>query len=240
MAYYTTKKSYLFEFDDSNHQILPNYQEIPPLTEILLSSHKLAGFDQVIGEINRDDYVMCVSYYSNGEIRDTQLGITGSLMIKRQDIESPPGLNSSPYIIEEIDDGCVRECAEELGIIPKKDYFSNNFSAVHILRRGNKQDVYTKTIDIKYCESYDPTIHQGLNLEACDGWFDNRSQKVQILVHGKLCDLIGVIKNIKHRIPSNDLETLKGIRLLHQKDVYNGMKFLNTVERQKRYKKNNK
>lgn len=233
MAFYTKRESYFFKFDETCHKTLPYFETLDSNKELLLSSHKLSGFDNVIGNIDREHYVVCVVYYKNGEMWDTQLGITGSIMRKTNERNSSHGSQNFGISYEDAESGAVRECAEELGLMAEKDYFQNKTESRHFVKtRKTSQTVYTATIDISHCVPYEPDLHsQEIECTAENGWKDDRSQKVQILVHGELNELINKIKDIKHRIPSNDLNSIRGIRLLHQQDVYRGMKYLNNKNR---------
>jgi hypothetical protein len=233
--YSTKRPSYLFSFDENMHQIKRDYEEFGPDTQILLSSHKLAGFDSVIGNIDRNHYVACVSYYKDGKIYDTQLGITGSTLQRSQFANSefgkPPGLPDLPTIYENLESGAVRECSEELGLFFDTRGLSNKTHSKHKTKRNQQyQDVYTYTINGRHCVPYSPEVHdesESLIHIKEEGWKDNKSEKIQIIVHGELEQMKELILQIRNRIPSNDLDSILGIRLLHQQDVYLGMKMLN-------------
>jgi hypothetical protein len=235
MSYTTRRLSYLYRFDKSNHSIIPTIETLDKGTSILLSTHKLTGFDSVIGRIPRDHYVICLVYFKGDDMKDTQLGTTGSLMKKNPnipaDLEKPPGLPDLMPLYENTEFGAVREVAEEIGIFIDKSSLLNKTHARHPTRRhGQYQDVYTYTVDVSNCMPYSPDAHSSSPELECtgeNGWTDNRSKKVQILVHGELTELIEIVEQIKNRIPSNDLDSIKGLRLLHQQDVYLAMKCLN-------------
>lgn len=235
MSYITKRLSYLFRFDSSNHAILPTVETIDREHAIWLSSHKLSGFDNVIGKINRDHYVICVVYFKYGRMQDTQLGITGSLMKKKPhvspEIGKPPGLPDLPILHENIEFGAVREGAEEIGLFFDESKLLNKTHARHPTKKARQyQDVYTYTIDVEHCQPYSPDVHSKAPELECtteNGWEDNRSKKVQIIVHGKLDKLLEMTAQITQRIPSNDLASIQGIRLMHQQDVYLAMKYLN-------------
>lgn len=235
MNYITKRYSYLFLFDETNQSIVPVCQTIDRGCPILLSYHKLTGFDTVIGKINREHYVMCVVYFKHGRMRDTQLGITGSLMKKIPIVNKPPGLPDPPQFYENIEFGAVREGAEELGLFFDKSSLLNKTHARHPIKKiGQYQDVYTYTIDIEHCQPYSSDVHQEAPELECteeNGWEDNRSKKVQIIVHGELDKLLELTEKISQRVPSNDLTSIQGIRLMHQQDVYLAMKHLNNMRR---------
>lgn len=236
MNYFTKRTSYLYRFDQSNQAIIPTAEIIDNGQQLWLSSHKLAGFDNVIGNINHDHYVLCVVYFKYGRMQDTQLGITGSLMKKIpviSIIDKPTRLPNLPTLYENIELGSVREGAEESGLFFDKSNLSNKFHARHPTKKiGQYQDVYTSTIDIEHCKPYSPDLHlETPELECTDenGWTDDRSKKVQIIIHGDLPKLMEMVEQISHRVASNDLTSIQGIRLMHQQDVYMAMKWLNHV-----------
>lgn len=264
MNYFTKRTSYLYTFDRSNHAILPTRSVFEKREPLWLSRHKLSGFDNVIGKIDREHYVMCVVYFDGIKMKDTQLGITGTVMkkyISENLIESSNDLsndlssdlsndfpnnlssdlssnlssdlsNDLPITLHEnIEFGAIREGAEELGLFFDKTSLENKTYARHPTKKiGQYQDVYTYTINISNCVPYFPDEHLNkpeLASTKETGWEDDRSKKVQVIVHGSLEKLSEIIEQITNRIPSNELESIKGIRLLHQQDVYLGMKWLN-------------
>lgn len=78
MSYITKRPSYFYKFDRSNHAIIPIVEHVNCGQSVWFS-----GFDNVIGNIDRNYYVLCVVYFKDGKMQDTQLGITGYLMKKK-------------------------------------------------------------------------------------------------------------------------------------------------------------
>jgi hypothetical protein len=223
---YTSKNtSYICHFDTESHQRYDSCDVIPRGDEIMLSSHKLAGYDNVVGKIPHDHYVVCVVYFKpDGTMLDVQLATTGSLMIKN--------ISDSEMLIEDVKEGSVREVAEEIGFYIDKDYLENETRRKHknhgTCSWHKSKNVTTFTVDIDHCVEYDPDLHSSQMLcTEENGWKDYRSNKVQILVHGELDKLLTAVEKIKNRIPSNDLHSIRAIRLMHQHDIYEAMKFLN-------------
>jgi hypothetical protein len=221
---YTSKNtSYICHFNPDTHQGYDSCDVIPRGDEIMLSTHKLAGFDNVVGKIPFDHYVVCVVYFKpDGTMIDVQLATTGSLMIKR--------VSNRESLIENEKDGSVREVAEEVGLYIDKAYLENETRKKHI-NRGNwhkSKNVTTFTVNVDHCVEYNPDLHSSqLVCTEENGWKDDRSNKVQVFVHGELDKLLALVEKIKHRIPSNDLHTIRALRLMHQHDVYEAMKILN-------------
>lgn len=218
MEYITRQPSFLFRFDDDGRITHPP-ETLDANTGVLLSTHKLTGFECVVGRIPRDHYVLCMVYFTDGVLDDTQLGCTGSVNFRKE---------GTRFLNESCEYAAVREIAEEAGLFLDPAFLANRVCRKHSTRKGD-QHVATFTASIDGCTQYKPEIHdmrEELHATHANGWGDNRRSKVQVLIHGSLGSMIGTVSRVTHRIESRDLTSIRALRLFHQMDVYEGMRLL--------------
>lgn len=193
--FHTTKhKSFLFDFGTKK------IEQINKLSTIEFSNCTLEGlqktYEELVSPISRmtninDYYVVCPVYINKKTklIRDTQLAVTGNCKTNEDELN-----------------GVIREIQEELGIT------CNKSNAVLITSNctGRKLE-QSFIINASNARYFDPKIDSSNENENRG---DDKSKKIQVVVCGKLTNLLNIYKNVINRPESNDIETIKFVRFV--------------------------
>jgi len=189
--YYLRNKSYIFDFETKNIKLINE-------TFIEISGFKLNGLKKAYTKILskhglcNDIYIVCPLYndVTTNKLLDTQLSITGTC-----------------YVDENMMDTSIREVAEEIGIIIDKDKVEEIETKTNINRSES-----TYIIDIQNSKSFD------INKNNFECGVDDKSRKIQIIVYGKLNDLIKTYEKVNNRPLSKESDTIKHLRFIPLKE----------------------
>lgn len=191
------KSSPVFSFGDSLRVINPVPTISSDGTDFLVSKHILPGIHQAILQIEKeyadtsDIYVMCPVYRDGG---DTQLSVTGSIFRGEKQYE----------------DGIIRELTEELGIVCNTCDLRECSGELSL---PGKQWQKTTTFTLN-------AVNASPFVSSADSHGeDDKSSKVQVVVHGTLGQLRDLTSKITNRAYSKDLKGISGIRLLSFADL---------------------
>lgn len=190
-TFYNTTKflSYLFNFDTGR------IEPVEAGTQIEFSKCSFYGLDDAYKEILKNHhqssdkyYVVCPVYTSKStkKMMDTQLSVTGKCHNNENEIAAS-----------------VREIQEEIGI-------TVNINKIKLcLAHNSGKSVETTFItDITDCKHFDPKndiIFNGT---------DDKLKKIQVILYGKIENLLKIFSNVFNRPESNDIETIRFIRFL--------------------------
>lgn len=170
---------------NSNEELL----DFPYISNtFVISSSVFPGIKEAIQKARRfhtslsDIYIACPTYWRNGDISDTQIGVTGKC-----------------HIDENYKTATIRELSEELGL------FGDSENLIFVTKTDIKGEACeTYIMDAINLETYDPTKHVLSTAE------DDRTKKCQVIVFGNKDILLKLIKQIKHRY-ANDQATINEI-----------------------------
>lgn len=198
----TKYKSYLFNF---NTNII---ESVKIGTFIKFSKCALHGLNNTYRKIkclyNEDEYyVVCPVYVSkkSNKILDTQLSVTGKCQLEENEICAT-----------------VREIQEELGITtnPLEIQLCSNTIVFDENNKNNCKKKYRKEssffVDISNSRPYDPKLDMFIRKK------DNKQKKIQVVVFGKLNNILEMFEKVINRPDSHDIETIRFLRILSLKE----------------------
>ena len=139
-------------------------------------------------------YIICPVYVSKTtkQILDTQLTVTGKCHKNENEFETT-----------------IREIQEELGITTING--SNNILFNNTLKYGNKTES-SFVIDISESKHFDPKQDMVVRGK------DDNYKKIRVIVCGNIEKILEMYKNIYNRPESNDIETIKFVRIISLKE----------------------
>lgn len=215
----TLCKSYLYNF------LTRETTEIKKSTTIVISSFGPLGlehcYDFLKNYCKTDDYyVVCPVYWNFDQMMDSQLAVTGSCLVG-----------------EDKADSVMREVAEELGIVTScmdnlhHICFSNDCYKINKIS-NDTTDISKSFLNISNQHVYIDTTYYSYILDVSDGnayssklnKFSNEKndkfRKVQVVVVGKIKNLLNIIHNISERAPATDNYSIRSIRLISLKEFF--------------------
>lgn len=198
---HTTKfSSYMFNFDTKQ------IEHVKHGTSIEFSKCSLNGLDSaytnIINNLINNSknaksienyYVVCPIYSSKStkKMLDTQLAVTGKC-----------------YFNEKETFTAIREIQEELGISCNSNTIKLCVMSHSKMSNNGIKTEATFTVDVSDSRHFDPKkdcVYKG---------HDDRTRRVQIVVWGKLDNLLNMYTKIFNRPESNDLETIRFVRIV--------------------------
>jgi hypothetical protein len=190
---YTTRYvSFIFNFD--TRQI----KKIECGTQIEVSKCTLHGINNAYKTLTNnylltdEYYVVCPIYFSKSSKRmlDTQLSVTGKCQYGENEVF-----------------GTIREIQEELGIT-----CNINKIACCTSRNSTTKTETTFIADVTDGKYFDP------KRDCVTKNRDDKTKRIQVVVYGKINNLLNMYSNILNRPESNDIETIRHIRILSLKE----------------------
>lgn len=191
-------KSYLHSFDTNKTEIINRN------TEIEFSSFALFGLlDSYItiknnlSEKIKEYYVVCPVYIDkeSGKILDTQLAVTGTCYY-----------NEDEYIT------VSREVSEEVGLFCDKSIIHQ----IVISENNNK----TKRKECTFICDITNATYFDKNINIFTQGIDDKTKKIQVVLFGKIDNLLEIYKNVKNRPLSNDFDTIRYVRFISMKEFF--------------------
>lgn len=188
----TRSVSYLFNFDTKQ------IERIDPCTQIEFSKCSSSGlhlaYSLILNKYTRlnNYYIACPIYVSKRtkRILDTQLSVTGKCHFAENDIAA-----------------ASREIQEELGITCNLE----KLNLCSTFSNGIKTES-TFIADVSDSRGFDP------KRDCIIRGHDDRTRKIQAVICGKLDSLLNMYAKIFNRPESNDLETIRYVRLVSLKE----------------------
>lgn len=226
----TLQPSYIFHFGNDF------ITKIDKGSTIMISSFAPNGLQQCynflkFNKMINEYYVACPVYWNAYAdiMMDTQLAVTGSCLIGESIIKC-----------------VIREVAEELGIVvPHANTLNEIYTTskqypaplidiqkIKTTKETEITELNNKFIKKENKSKFHDTMYHSYVLDASSGrpynkitdklstGTDDKSKKIQVVVVGKLPDLLHILKNIVDRPPSSDSESIKSVRLLSLKEFY--------------------
>lgn len=184
--------SYLFHFDTKH------MEHIQHGTQIVISKCSLSGLDNAykttLNNCFHEDnyYVVCPVYTSKStkKMLDTQLSVTGKCYKNENDVLAT-----------------IREIQEELGITTNV----NKVRRCGIKKTGLKIET-SFVADVSDSRHFDPKY------DIIPHGKDDKTKKIQVVVCGKIENLLNMYANVFNRPESNDLETIRFVRIMSLKE----------------------
>lgn len=210
----TIRNTHLFFFDKTGQRIETNWgDQLPQSMPIFqgndcfeVSSAVYEGFQDIINHIlsleNAEEYyVACPTYITKRktfkkQFVDCQIAVTGKLICDLTPERT-----------------CCFEMSGELGIIPREnnsDLFEKISTKKNSKIQKQRGTIHNYAINISNCSPYDGSEIIPQNFRCRDSY----TEKLQIVVYGKLSDFMDCIPFITQKTTSKDLQDIRAIRLI--------------------------